>query len=132
MGYKTRLETNCRTIPATVEELVDFVIVGNEAVQSFKAKLRACTKAESAKGARNTALNDGRKVSHLVFEAEYRLGELLEQIETIYVGSIKGTHEKPSKGIPPKQLPSLPFGINKKESFYAQEIHRNPEIVEQV
>ena len=68
-------------LPATIEELIDFVIVSNEAVQGFKAKLKACDKAESAKEARDTTLKDGRKMSRLHLEAESRLGELLEKIE---------------------------------------------------
>jgi N6-adenosine-specific RNA methylase IME4 len=118
-NYKL-IERN-QTLPATIEELIDFVIVGNEAVQSFKAKLRACNKSENAKVARDQALQDGRKVSHLVLEAEARLGELLEQIpiSEIRASSARGTC-------------SLPIGINKKESHYAQEIYRNPQIVDQI
>jgi len=122
---ETNIIEMTRQLPSTIEDLVDFVIVGNEAIQSFKSKLRACDKSETAKFARDQALKDGRKVSRLVLDAESRLGELLEQIpnqEPIRTaeGSFKGT------------LGKLPVGINKKESFYAQEIHRNPEIVQQI
>jgi len=112
-----------RQLPATVDELADFVIVGNEAIQGFKAKLRACTKSERAHQARKQALNDGRKISRLVIDAEIRLGELLEQIPRNIESSGRGTivtHK------------SLPIGINKKESFIAQTIARNPDVVEEV
>lgn len=112
------------TLPDTIEELIDFVIVGNEAIQSFKAKLRACNKSENAKLARDQALVDGRKVSFLVIEAESKLGELLEDRDKkiAYEGLTSTGGRKPD----------LPNGINHKESFYAQEIHRNPEIVERI
>jgi len=112
-------------LPATIEELIDFVIVSNEAVQSFKAKLKACNKAEMAKGARDQTLKDGRTISRLHIEAESRLGELLsntiskEPIRNAD-GSLKGTIGK------------LPNGINKKESHYAQEIYKHPELVKKV
>lgn len=48
--------------------------------------------------------------------AEAKLGELLSKIEPKYVGSLKGTHV-------PQQIKTLPIGINKKESHYAQEIY---------
>ena len=111
-------------LPVTADKLINFVIVGNEAIQSFKAKLRACNKSEVAYEAKKQALDDGRKISRLVMDAEDKLGELLEntvkQGKTKEYGSIGGT------------IPSLPPGINKKESHYAQEIYRNPEIVEEV
>jgi len=111
-------------LPSTIEELIDFVIVGNEAIQSFKAKLKACNKADLAFEAKEQALRDGRKISRLVLDAETRLGELLSKNPRVYVGSPKVTDNA--------QLKSLPVGINKKESHYAQEIYKHPEIVEEV
>jgi len=110
-------------LPSTIEQLIDFVIVSNEAVQSFKAKLKACDKAELAKEARDQTLRDGRKVSRLHLEAESRLGELLSNKQPSFSqgkdGKIKG--EK-----------TLPDGINWKESHYAQEIYKHPELVKRV
>jgi len=111
---ETNIIEMTRQLPSTIEDLVDFVIVGNEAIQSFKSKLRACDKSETAKFARDQALKDGRKVSRLLEQIPNQ-----EPIRTAE-GSFKGT------------LGKLPVGINKKESFYAQEIHRNPEIVQQI
>ena len=106
-------------LPSTIEELIDFVIVSNEAIQSFKAKLKACNKADIAKGARDQTLKDGRKISRLHLEAESRLGELLSKIPNKEASSARGTR-------------SLPNGINKKESHYAQEIYKHPEFVKKV
>jgi len=64
-------------------------------------------------------LKDGRNVSRLVLDAEDKLGELLEQTVTPRGETVKGGSTQRTK------LPSLPVGINKKESFYAQEIHNN-------
>ena len=108
-------------LPDTIEELIDFVIVGNEAIQSFKSKLKACNKANLAFEAKEQALRDGRKISRLVLDAETRLGELLENMDDFH-SSGRGTMKR-------KELPQ---GINKKESHYAQEIYRNPEIVEEI
>lgn len=120
------LQTSYQRLPQTVEELVDFILVGNEAVKSFKAKLRAASKANIAKNARDAALRDGRTCSKMVIEAESRLGELLTNSQKVPVvepsgnGSLKGSEH------------TLPSGLDKKQSHYAQEIYRHPEIVEEV
>lgn len=110
-------------LPTTIEELIDFVIVGNEAIKSFKAKLRACNKAELAKNAKEQALMDGRKVSRLVYDAEIRLGELLSNIEP---------KRNKEGGTQSTSLKSLPEGITKDESRYAQEFYRNQEVVNEI
>ena len=112
-------------LPQTVEDLVDFIIVGNEAIKSFKAKLQACNKSEIAKMARDQALSDGQRVSRLVIDAESRLGELLENTNN-------KNHIKNTDGSLKGTIGGLPVGLDKKQSHYAQEIHRHPEIVEEV
>jgi N6-adenosine-specific RNA methylase IME4 len=110
-------------LPATVEELIDFVIVGNEAVKAWKNKVRAINKVELANEAHKQSLKDGQKLGELVLLAEAKLGELLSKRERPYVkdteGSFKGTFR------------DLPVGIDKKESHYAQEIYRHPTIMHQ-
>jgi len=109
-----------KQLPSTIEELIDFVIVGNEAVKSWKNKLKAIDKANIANDAYKQTLVDGQKMGELVLLAEAKLGELLvPKLSEMRASSAKGTC-------------SLPVGVTKKESHYAQEIHRNPEIVHNV
>ena len=113
-----------QTLPETIEELVDFVLVGNEAIRAVKLKIKALSKVDIAKGVRDQKIREGREISKLVIDAESRLGELLENTQkqglTKEYGSTGGT------------IPSLPSGLDKKQSHYAQEIYRHPEIVTQV
>lgn len=60
-----------------------------------------------------------------VLVAEAELGAMLERIMPIYVGTAEGTHVKPKRGVPPKQLKSLPSGITKKQSYEVQKINKN-------
>jgi len=107
-------------LPSTIEELIDFVIVGNEAVKAWKNKLKAIDKANIANDAYKQTLVNGQKMGELVLLAEAKLGELLvPKLSEMRASSAKGTC-------------SLPVGVTKKESHYAQEIHRNPEIVHNV
>ena len=115
----TELIEHIKNLPTTVEELIDFEIVTNSAIQSFKAKLRACNKSEKASEYVEITLRDGRKVSRLNIEANARLGELISNMDKSdsYTGF-------------GKRNPVIP--VDKKISHYAQEIHRHPEIVETV
>lgn len=110
-------------LPTTTEELHKFIIVGKEKLKAHKAKLRAIEKIEVAHTAKEAALSDAQDVADIVLEAESRLGEMLSSIKPVIESSGRGTIEKKK---------SLPHGITKKESHYAQEIHRHPEAVRQV
>ena len=107
-------------LPATVEELVDFVIVGNEAVKAWKNKVRAIEKAELASEAHKQALRDGQRMGELVLLAEAKLGEILSRVPPQEHGE-DGKFEN-----------KLPDNINRKESHYAQEIYRHPEVMHNV
>jgi len=110
------LIVRAETLPDTIQELIDFVIIGNEAVKAWKNKVRALDKVDLANVAHKTALRDGQKMAELTLLAEAKLGELLDKVS----GSTAGTTKV------------LPDGINKKESHYAQEIYRHPEIMHQI
>ena len=111
-----------KNLPSNIEELIDFVIVGNEAVKAWKNKIRAIDKASVASEAHKQSLHDGQKMGELVLLAEAKLGELLlnrknkESIQTTD-GTFKGT------------IGDLPTGIDKRESHYAQEIYRFPNLL---
>lgn len=104
-------------LPTNIEELIDFVIIGNEAVKAWKNKVRAIDKAELATEAHKQALKDGQKMGELVLLAEAKLGELLIPLTK--------NHEATSGS----GRSSLPDGINHKESHYAQEIFRFPNLL---
>jgi len=105
-------------LPSNIEELIDFVIVGNEAIKAWKNKIRAIDKASIANEAHKQSLHDGQKMGELVLLAEAKLGELLLTLPD-FDSSGRGTMKR-------KDLPS---GVNKKESHYAQEIYRFPNLL---
>ena len=75
----TELIEHHSNLPATIEELIDFVIVGNEAVKAWKNKVRAINKVEVASEAHKQSLHDGQQMGKLVLLAEAKLGELLDK-----------------------------------------------------
>ena len=111
------IEVFKRVLPTTTEELFKFVLIGEKALESYNLKLAALNKIPEAKELRDRTLGDGQFVSRKVLEAEAKLGELLEKIPDKKATSGSGRC-------------SLPEGINWKFSHYAQELHRNPELIE--
>jgi len=112
-------------LPDEPEKLVEFILIGNEAIKAYRAKIRACKNSETAMKGIDVALETGKRVVKLIIEAENRLGEILEKLpkpkfDKQINGSLRGTTE------------TLPSGLDKKQSHYAQEIHKHPEIVEEV
>jgi len=103
-------------LPATIPELQKFILIGEGAISSYKAKLKTLDKVEIAEDVRKQTLQDGQKIGEAVLLATIRLGELLESLS----GSTAGTTR------------ILPDGVDKKLSYYSQLIKDNKEIVHQI
>ena len=108
-------------LPATIEELAEFILVGKEAVKAQQAKIRAINMVGMAENARRAALQDGQDMAKIVIYAEAKLGELLKAMppKRDKQGSSKRT-----------SLPTLPPNISKRTSHQAQTIAANPQAVE--
>ena len=71
-------------------------------------------------------LSDAQDVADIVLEVEAMLGGMIADIKPEYsMDSVEGTNR-------PHRAKTLPTGVTKKESHFAQEIHRYPEVVERV
>jgi hypothetical protein len=110
-------------LPANIEEIHKFILIGNEVLKAHKAKIRALEKVESSYAAKEAALKDGQDMAEILLDAEAKLGKLLKKIPP------KRDKQSSSNRT---SLPSLPPGITKKESHKAQTIASNPKIIEQV
>jgi len=101
-------------LPATMEELHKFILVGKEKIKAHKAKIAAINRVHTAQSAKIAALQDAQDLGEMVIYAEMQLGEMLKPLS----GSTAGTTKV------------LPKGITKKDSHYAQELERNQGVVE--
>jgi len=110
-------------LPATIEGLNEFILIGKERLKVHQAKIRAIEKVGMAEAARKAALQDGQDAGTAVIYAEAKLGELLAAIPNKPKpdGSPRGTFGGSEK--------SLPTGISKRTSHQAQTIAANPEKV---
>lgn len=67
-------------LPANIEDLSKFVLVGREKLTSVRAEIRAISKLELAKEVKAQKEDEYRMLNEALLEAEVRLGELMKQI----------------------------------------------------
>ena len=107
----TSLVKMVQGLPATIEELKEYVLLGSGAVEAYRARLKAEIKIGKVKSVIDQTTHEGQTVSEQVLYAEARLGELLSEIPPNIESYGRGTIEKKK---------SLPGDINKKQSHEAQ------------
>ena len=117
-GCKVDLIKQTTHLPATIEELNTFILIGKEKLKAHQAKINAIKKVGMAKSAWKVALQDGQDMGMAVIHAEAKLGQLLKPLANP-TSSRRGTRQ-------------LPEGINKKTSHRAQTIFDNPDAIEGV
>lgn len=113
-------------VPDKVDELHQFILIGKEMLKAHKAKIRAIEKIKSAKAAREAALADTQDIADILLDAEVKLGKILERIK------VKPKSDSSGKGTFGGSEKTLPDGIDKKDSHYAQEMARHEDVVEKV
>ena len=112
-----------QNLPATIEGLDRFITVGQEEVRAHKALLRAIKKTEGESENFLKRLEDTQIKAEIMIDAMVAMGEMLGNIEP------KREKESSTQGT---SLPSLPPGIGKKKSHYAQTIFKYPEIIREI
>lgn len=67
-------------LPATVEELSKFVLIGREKLTAVRAQIRAIDKIGLAKDVREQKQSEAQDLAEAVLDAEMKLGELTAAI----------------------------------------------------
>ncbi|MBR0250798.1 MAG: hypothetical protein IJQ77_06920 [Synergistaceae bacterium] len=67
-------------LPATIEDLSRFVLVGREKLVAVRAEIRAIDKVGLAKSVREQKLQEAQLISEAVLDAEVRIGQLMQNI----------------------------------------------------
>lgn len=114
------LAKSVSNLPATMEELTKFVLVGREKLTSVRAEIRAIDKLQLAEEVREQKKEEAQILAEALLDAEMRIGELLKET----AGSSRsdlGTFEK-----------TLPDRITKNQSSAFQRMATHKEIVERV
>ncbi|MBF0555332.1 MAG: site-specific DNA-methyltransferase [Nitrospirae bacterium] len=106
-------------IPATIEELKDFILIGTERLKAYRARLNAVKKLSLAKNIVEQALEDAQNVATALLFAESRLGGLISNIEK-EPGKRNDLLPSTNRGTSLQDI-----GIGYKEQHFAQLLHEN-------
>ena len=119
------IQTTQKQLPATAEELVDYVVINEEKLNAVKAAIRAAKKAGDIQLDKLEAQK--RELEIATISAQCRLGEITAEME-------KGTNQYalPSVGIATKKQALKELGIQQQRASEYEQMARHPEIVQRV
>jgi len=138
-------------LPATIEDLSAFVLIGRDKLQAVRAEISAMKNLNLAKEVREQKLAEGQEIGKLVLLAEARLGELFKLMPKATANNNISGKAKDDTQIPPARklgdgeseseeeepLPkpklevAAQMGFNKNQVSQFQTLADNPEIVNQ-
>jgi len=120
-------------LPANIEDLARFALIGREKMVAVRAEIRAIDKLGLAEEVRRQKLEEGQMISEAVLDAEVRIGTLLKDVPEQITGRPK--RESKDSSIPtfktPKQEARDSIGISRKQADRFVQLAKHPEIVEQ-
>ena len=120
-------------LPATIEDLSKFVLIGREKLESVRAEIRAIDKVGLAQQVREQKLQEAQLLSEAVMDAEVKLGCFLNETPKAKNG---GANQYRAKSTPlSNELKSKSdvikdLGITQKQAERFQQLAAYPEIVE--
>lgn len=134
-------------LPASIEDLSKFVLVGRDKLQAVRAEISALNNLNLAKEVREQKLREGQEIGKLVLLAEARLGELFNQMpkqqgtganqyqeKVAEIPSAGKFSESESEEEEPPPKPKLEvaaeMGFNKNQVAQFQKLADNPDAVQ--
>ena len=119
--------TNTANLPANIEDLSKFVLVGREKLTAVRAEIRAIQKVGLAKEVHEQKLREAQDIADAVLDAEVRIGELTRAMPKAqgFASSILPTD---GKNVKTKTEQLSEIGLKHPERFESLAAH--PEAVE--
>ena len=126
-------------LPATLEDLSRFVLVGREKLVSVRAEIRAIDKVGLAKSVREQKLQEAQAISEAVLDAEVKIGELMRDVPKATKGAGGNRYQQApdrenDSGVDFSKSKSSVIreaGFTPKQAERFQQLAANPEIVEE-
>lgn len=127
-------------LPASIEDLSKFVLVGRDKLQAVRAEMSALNNLNLTKEVREQKLREGQEIGKLVLLAEARLGELFNQMPK-QQGTRTDLQPLPPTGKKlddrsevdkpkPKLEVAAEMGFNKNQVAQFQKLADNPDAVQ--
>ncbi|MBR3747000.1 MAG: hypothetical protein IKN27_08585, partial [Selenomonadaceae bacterium] len=136
-------------LPATLEDLSKFVLIGRDKLQAVRAEISAMKNLNLAKEVREQKLAEGQEIGKLVLLAEAKLGELFNQMPKATTNNPHGNNQfrsnslreeidlRESESDDEEEPPSKPklevakdMGFNKNQVADFQKLADNPDAVQ--
>ena len=126
------LTTQNTQLPATIDDLAKFVLVGREKMVSVRAEIRAIEKLGLGKEVRQQKLDEGQMIAEALLDAEVRIGELTREIPKATPNN-NPYHEIDSgvELVKPKMQTVKESGFTQKQVERFETLAKYPEVVAQ-
>lgn len=126
-------------LPANLEDLSKFILVGREKLVSVRAEIRAIDKLNLAQEVRDQKKEEALMLSEALLDAEVKLGELLKQIPKAQgirtdkneIQLLSTSEQKLSKNRPKAEI-IKDLGFNQNQVHRFETLADNKDLVEQV
>jgi N6-adenosine-specific RNA methylase IME4 len=122
------LTTQNTQLPATIDDLAKFVLIGRDRMAAVRAEMRAINRLELAQEVREQKLAEAQDIAEVVLDAEVKLGQLIaempkakNQYESASNNAVTSTKEQALKEI----------GFDKMQANRLETLAKHPEIVAQ-
>lgn len=125
-------------LPATLEDISSFILVGREKLVSVRAEIRAIDRLNLAQGVRNQKFEEAQMLSEALLDAEVRLGDLSKQVPTAPGARTDRGENRPSSTAgtrsieKPKSEVIKDLGFSKNQIYRFETLADNKDLVEQV
>jgi len=122
-------------LPATIEDLSKFVLIGREKLSSVRAEIRAIDKLQLAQEVRDQKRDEARMLSEALLDAEVRLGEMLQALPKAdkgnqYTGKMVNRNSADNQKPKYQAVNELGLSLDQAERF--ETLANNKDLVEQV
>ena len=121
-------------LPANIEDLSKFVLIGREKLVAVRAAIRAIDKLEVAQDVREQKLHEAQAISEAVLDAEVKIGQLMKNLPKASGGDRRSENFKNDSGVDFEKsktevIKDAGFTLKQAERF--QQLADNQELVEQ-
>jgi len=120
-------------LPDRIEDLLPLRFIGEKAVRFYKDKVDLIDKLEMSKEQRDETLLDGQDAGKALLMIEGKIGELYTKTPAAYPATRQKEQLDPGVGsIKGRRRTFEDQGIGRADAWRAKEIHKHPEVVEEV
>lgn len=131
MSNELVLMNDERHLPASLEDLAQFVLVGRDKLAMVRAGIRALDKLDVAEGVRRQKKEEAQMLAEALLDAEVKIGEILARMP-----KAKNQHQSASNsgvtGTSTKEQAIKELGFDKMQVSRFQTLAANKDLVEEV